>query len=54
MCGQGSLYEQFGNYLTQNGLYMGSQLSSDSYAGELANQTNLAVKVCLLSDDQPV
>ena len=43
-CGQESLYDQFGTYLVQNGLYIASQLSSDSYAGELGNQTNLAVK----------
>ena len=51
---QRSLYEQFGTYLTQSGLYMESQLSADSYAGELGNQTNLAVKVCLLWDEQLV
>ncbi|KAF9790927.1 hypothetical protein BJ322DRAFT_417052 [Thelephora terrestris] len=39
-----SLYDQFATYLSQNGLYMGSQFSSDSFAGQLANQTNLAVK----------
>ncbi|KAF9791272.1 hypothetical protein BJ322DRAFT_439174 [Thelephora terrestris] len=39
-----SLYDQFGTYLTQNGLYMASQFSSDSFAGALPNQTNLAVK----------
>ncbi|KAF9653386.1 DUF1793-domain-containing protein [Thelephora ganbajun] len=38
------LYDQFATYLTQNGLYTATQLSSDSYAGELGNQTNLAVK----------
>jgi len=38
------LYDQFATYLTQNGLYMPSQYSSDSFAGQLANQTNLAVK----------
>ena len=54
MCGQKSLYEQFGTYLVQNGLYMGSQLSTDSFAGELGNQTNLAVKVCLSLDEQLV
>ena len=52
-CGQQSLYDQFGNYLVQNGLYMDSQLSTDSFAGELGNQTNLAVKVCLFLDEQP-
>ena len=46
-CGQESLYNQFGTYLVQNGLYIASQPSSDSYAGELWNQTNLAVKVWL-------
>ena len=51
--GQEVLYEQFGNYLAQNGLYMVSQPSSDSFAGELGNQTNLAVKVCLSLDIQP-
>ena len=45
--GQQSLYDQFGTYLVQNGLYIASQFSADSYAGALANQTNLAVKVCL-------
>jgi len=45
VCGQKTLYDQFGTYLVQNGLYMASQFSSDSYAGELWNQTNLAVKV---------
>jgi hypothetical protein len=45
--GQQSLYDQFGTYLTQNGLYMASQFSSDSFAGALPNQTNLAVKVSL-------
>jgi len=43
-CGQESLYDQFGTYLVQNGFYIADQLSSDSYAGELGNQTNLAVK----------
>ena len=52
MCGQQSLYEQFGTYLVQNGLYMGSQYSSDSFAGALGNQTNLAVKVRLSLDEQ--
>ena len=52
MCGQQSLYEQFGTYLVQNGLYMGSQYSSDSFAGALGNQTNLAVKVRLSFDEQ--
>lgn len=47
VCGQQSLYDQFGTYLTQNGLYMASQYSSDSFAGQLPNQTNLAVKVSL-------
>jgi len=45
VCGQKTLYDQFGTYLVQNGFYMASQFSSDSYAGELWNQTNLAVKV---------
>jgi hypothetical protein len=44
-CGQKSLYDQFGTYLVQDGLYIASQPSADSYAGELGNQTNLAVKV---------
>lgn len=39
-----SLYGQFATYLTQNGLYTASQFSSDSFNGQLANQTNLAVK----------
>jgi len=38
------LYDKFATYLTQNGLYTVSQYSSDSFAGPLANQTNLAVK----------
>lgn len=43
--GQQSLYDQFATYLVQNGLHMASQFSSDSFAGQLANQTNLGVKV---------
>jgi len=39
-----TLYDQFATYLVQNGLYVTNQVSSDSYAGPLANQTNLAVK----------
>ncbi|KAF9782924.1 hypothetical protein BJ322DRAFT_182136 [Thelephora terrestris] len=39
-----SLYDQFATYLTQNGLYMASQYSADGFNGQLANQTNLAVK----------
>ncbi|KAF9782928.1 hypothetical protein BJ322DRAFT_182840 [Thelephora terrestris] len=39
-----SLYEQFATYLTENGLYMKSQYSADTFNGQLANQTNLAVK----------
>ena len=50
--GQKSLYEQFSTYLTQNGLYMESQLSTDSRAGKLGNQTNLAVKVRPPFDEQ--
>lgn len=42
---QQSLYDQFGTYLTQNGLYTASQFSADNFAGQLANQTNLGVKV---------
>lgn len=53
MRGQQSLYDQFGTYLTKNGLYMASQFSSDSFAGQLANQTNLGVKVCILSSGLP-
>ena len=49
MCGQRSLYDQFATYLTQNGLHMESQFSADNFNGQLANQTNLAVKVCLSS-----
>ena len=49
-CGQQSLYDQFATYLTQKGLYMESQFSADNFNGQLANQTNLAVKVCLVSD----
>ena len=48
---QKSLYEQFGTYIAQNGLYTEGQFSADSYAGELGNQTNLAVKVLLLFDE---
>lgn len=44
---QQSLYDQFAAYLVQNGLYIADQRSSDNFAGSLANQTNLAVKVCL-------
>ena len=51
--GQKSLYEQFGTYLVQHGLYVGSQFSADSYAGELGNQTNLAIKVHLSPDERP-
>ena len=47
VCRQQSLYDQFGIYLVDNGLYIASQPSSDSFAGNLANQTNLAIKVCL-------
>lgn len=43
--GQKTLYDQFATYLVQNGLYTTIQVSSDSYAGPLANQTNLAIKV---------
>lgn len=43
--GQKTLYDQFATYLVQNGLYITDQVSSDSYAGPLANQTNLAIKV---------
>lgn len=46
---QQSLYDQFATYLTQNGLYMASQFSADSFNGQLANQTNLAIKVRPLS-----
>ena len=53
VCGQQSLYDQFATYLTQNGLYMTSQYSADYFAGPLANQTNLAVKVRLSSDETP-
>lgn len=52
-CEQQSLYGQFATYLTQNGLYMSSQFSSDSFAGQLANQTNLAVKVSIAFDWLP-
>jgi len=39
-----SLYDQFATYLSQNGLYVASQFSADNFNGQLANQTNLAVK----------
>ena len=52
-CGQQSLYDQFATYLTQNGLYMASQYSADDFAGPLANQTNLAVKVSILLGNLP-
>ena len=48
VCGQRSLYDQFATYLTQNGLHMESQFSADNFNGQLANQTNLAVKVCFV------
>lgn len=51
MSEQQSLYDQFATYLVQNGLYMPSQFSADSFAGPLANQTNLGVKVRVLLDE---
>jgi hypothetical protein len=38
------LLKQFSNYLIQYSLLPGVQLSTDDFAGQLANQTNLAIK----------
>ncbi|OJJ39889.1 hypothetical protein ASPWEDRAFT_49741 [Aspergillus wentii DTO 134E9] len=40
----GSLLQQYAQYLQNNGLYPASQLSLNDALGEVANQTNLAVK----------
>lgn len=39
-----TLFSQFANYLLQYSLIPGNQLSTDDFAGTLANQTNLAIK----------
>ncbi|KAI0650358.1 DUF1793-domain-containing protein [Trametes meyenii] len=38
------LLDKWGSFLVQNTLFPGKQLSTDAFAGQLENQTNLAIK----------
>ncbi|KAI9063327.1 DUF1793-domain-containing protein [Trametes sanguinea] len=44
ICNQYNLLDQWAQYLVENSLTPALQFSSDAHAGELANQTNLAIK----------
>ncbi|KAL9118607.1 MAG: hypothetical protein Q9187_004847 [Circinaria calcarea] len=42
-----SLFQSYADYLVANGLNISFQLSTDDFAGPLANQTNLAIKAAV-------
>ena len=42
-----SLFQSYADYLIANGLNIATQLSTDDFAGPLANQTNLAIKAAV-------
>ena len=42
-----TLFDGYADYLVQHGLYPADQLSTDDFAGNLPNQTNLAIKAAV-------
>lgn len=50
---QSALIDQWTQYLISNTLVPANQYSSDVFAGSLANQTNLAIKVSPIEREAP-